>query len=178
MNDLMNQQEGADRQGRARPMRRAVAARRQPCRRYATYRMRAVRVYRGMARHAGPAVALTAGVTLVAATALATLTPPQADAAANPTLGPCDTGQLCLWQEPDFKGPRTTYELSATGTGSCVAVPKGTTAESLANRMGRPVTTYQSAECAETGEFETYPGDGVWLPQSTYQIRAFKVWEH
>ncbi|MEV0096931.1 peptidase inhibitor family I36 protein [Streptomyces sp. NPDC050738] len=92
-------------------------------------------------------------------------------------LGACAPGALCLWDAPGFKGGHLTYELTETGTGSCVALPAGTTAQALANRMGRPVTTYQSAECEETGEFETYPGGGTWVPQSPYLVRAFKVWE-
>ncbi|MBT2452411.1 peptidase inhibitor family I36 protein [Streptomyces sp. ISL-43] len=98
-------------------------------------------------------------------------------ASGPPTLGACATGQLCLWAKPEFKGARKTHELSTLDINSCTALPPGTTAQSLVNRTGRPVTTYQSAECAETGEFQTYPGDGVWLPQSPYQVRAFKVWE-
>lgn len=109
----------------------------------------------------------------VAALSLTFLLPGTADAAA----GACATGQLCLWQKPEFTGKRQTHELSTLDINSCTALPAGTTAQSLANRTGRPVTTYQSAECAETGEFQTYPGDGVWLPQSPYQVRAFKVWE-
>ncbi|MFE2308474.1 peptidase inhibitor family I36 protein [Streptomyces sp. NPDC059411] len=99
-------------------------------------------------------------------------------ASGPPPLGLCATGQLCLWAKPEFKGARKTHELSTLDINSCTALPAGTTAQSLSNRTGRPVTTYQSAECAETGEFQTYPGDGVWLPQSPYQVRAFKVWEH
>ncbi|WP_371615716.1 peptidase inhibitor family I36 protein [Streptomyces sp. NBC_00454] len=98
-------------------------------------------------------------------------------ASGPPPLGVCATGQLCLWAKPEFKGARKTHELSTLDINSCTALPAGTTAQSIANRTGRPVTTYQSAECAETGEFQTYPGDGVWLPQSPYQVRAFKVWE-
>nr|WSX52024.1 peptidase inhibitor family I36 protein [Streptomyces sp. NBC_00974] len=98
-------------------------------------------------------------------------------ASGPPPLGACATGQLCLWAKPEFKGTRRTHELSTLDINSCTALPAGTTAQSVANRTGRPVTTYQSAECAETGEFQTYPGDGVWLPQSPYQVRAFKVWE-
>ncbi|NXY93546.1 peptidase inhibitor family I36 protein [Streptomyces sp. BR123] len=90
---------------------------------------------------------------------------------------PCATGQLCLWAQPGFKGKRHTHELSTLDVNSCTALPAGTSAQSLVNRTGRPVTTYQSAECAETGEFQTYPGDGVQLPESPYLVRAFKVWE-
>ncbi|MFE3599745.1 peptidase inhibitor family I36 protein [Streptomyces sp. NPDC059142] len=97
--------------------------------------------------------------------------------AAPPRLGACAAGELCLWAKDDFKGARQTHELSGTDIDSCVPLPAGTTAHSLANRTGRPVTTYQSATCGETGEFETYPGTGTWLPSSPYRVRAFKIWE-
>ncbi|WP_030160480.1 peptidase inhibitor family I36 protein [Streptomyces sp. NRRL S-244] len=122
--------------------------------------------------------------TVLAATvlALAALIPSTASAAhaAGPPPGKapaCATGQLCLWAKPQFKGTRHTHELSTLDINSCTALPAGTSAQSLVNGTGRPVTTYQSAECAETGEFQTYPGDGVWLPESPYLVRAFKVWE-
>ncbi|MCQ4207241.1 MULTISPECIES: peptidase inhibitor family I36 protein [Streptomyces] len=115
----------------------------------------------------------------VAAAALAAvaLTPGLATAAAPPTLGNCAAGELCLWSKTGFKGQRHSYELSGIDIESCVALPEGSSAASLANRTGRPVTTYQSAECAETGEFQTYPGSGTWEPESPYRARAFKVWE-
>ncbi|MEU3724122.1 peptidase inhibitor family I36 protein [Streptomyces sp. NPDC031705] len=116
------------------------------------------------------AAALLAAATLIPGTA--------ADAhAAGP---PCATGQLCLWLKPDFKGTKQTYDLSTLDINSCTALPPGPAGaayQSLVNRTGRPVTTYQSDVCAETGEFQTYPGDGIWLPQSAYQIKAFKIWE-
>ncbi|MYT70926.1 MULTISPECIES: peptidase inhibitor family I36 protein [unclassified Streptomyces] len=105
------------------------------------------------------------------------LTPGFATAAAPPTLGDCGAGELCLWSKTGFKGTRHTYELAGTDIESCVALPEGSSAASLANRTRRPVTTYQSAECAETGEFQTYPGSGTWEPESPYHVRAFKVWE-
>ncbi|MGW2922145.1 peptidase inhibitor family I36 protein [Streptomyces angustmyceticus] len=96
---------------------------------------------------------------------------------AGAAAGACAAGALCLWPKADFGGTRRTYELSDTDIESCTPLPKGTTAAALANRTGRPVTTYQSAECAETAEFDTYPGGGSWVPRSPYQVRAFKVWE-
>ncbi|WLQ33628.1 peptidase inhibitor family I36 protein [Streptomyces castrisilvae] len=101
-----------------------------------------------------------------------------APATAPVGLGNCASGQLCLWARPDFTGARQIHELSTIDIESCVPLKTGTTAQALANRTGRPVTTYQSATCAETGEFETYPGGGTWLPRSPYQVRAFKVWEN
>lgn len=126
--------------------------------------------------------ALLAGLTtLAAALALApALGAPAAHAAAGgrtTAAGDCDAGQLCAWPQADFAGERRTYELSDTDIESCVPLPKGSTAASFANRTGRPVTTYQSAECAETAEFDTYPGGGSYVPRSPYRVRAFKVWE-
>ncbi|MGW1980054.1 peptidase inhibitor family I36 protein [Streptomyces sp. NPDC001889] len=109
---------------------------------------------------------------------LAALLPPAtATATAAPPPGECPAGALCLWQREDFQGSRGTFELYETGTDSCVPLPAGRPARSLANRAGRPVTTYQSAECDETGEFETYPGSGTWAPRSPHLVRAFKLWE-
>ncbi|KPI20792.1 proteinase inhibitor I36 SMPI [Actinobacteria bacterium OV450] len=131
-------------------------------------------------RTSSPARSTT--VLAAALLALAALIPSTATAAhaagAPPGKAPaCATGQLCLWAKPEFKGTRQAHELSTIDINSCTALPAGTSAQSLINRIGRPVTTYQSAECQETGEFQTYPGDGVWLPESPYLIRAFKVWE-
>ncbi|WP_326697307.1 peptidase inhibitor family I36 protein [Streptomyces sp. NBC_01754] len=92
-------------------------------------------------------------------------------------LAPCGAGQLCLWAKPDFTGAGQTHELATVDIESCVPLASGTTAQALVNRTGRPVTTYQSATCAETGEFETYPGGGTWVPRSPYTVRAFKIWE-
>ncbi|MFI1467344.1 peptidase inhibitor family I36 protein [Streptomyces wuyuanensis] len=102
----------------------------------------------------------------------------QAVQAAPPRLGSCAPGELCLWAKPGFTGARQVHELSGIDIESCVPLPAGAGAQALANRTGRPVTAYQSAECAETGEFETYPGGGTWVPQTPYRVRAFKVWEN
>ncbi|GGZ22449.1 hypothetical protein GCM10010387_14560 [Streptomyces inusitatus] len=131
----------------------------------------------------------TATTTAAAATALAlaALLPTAAPAAATATataapaaaarLGECPPGALCLWAGESFTGLRQTHELYETGTDSCVPLPPGDTALSLANRTGRPVTVHQSPECEETGEFDTYPGSGVWTPNTPFQVRAFMVRE-
>ncbi|MFJ1645511.1 peptidase inhibitor family I36 protein [Streptomyces sp. NPDC088258] len=100
-----------------------------------------------------------------------------AAATAAARRGDCAAGELCLWEQEEFKGVRRVHDLSDTDIDSCVPLPVGVTAHSLANRTGRPVTTYQSAECGTTGQFETYPGGGTWTPRSPYRVRAFKIWE-
>lgn len=121
-------------------------------------------------RFAALAVGAAAGLALVSAPA-ATATAP---APGRP--GSCGAGQLCLWPKTDYRGARTTSELSGIDIESCVTLPASAGAASFVNRTGRPVTTYQSATCAETGEFATYPS-GSWVPESPYAVRAYKVWE-
>ncbi|MBB5121197.1 hypothetical protein AF335_02090 [Streptomyces eurocidicus] len=123
------------------------------------------------------AARITAGAAAVTAAAcLALLAAPTADAVDRGRLGQCAAGQLCLWSKPGFHGTRATGELADISIESCVTLPAGTAAASLANRTGRPVTTYQSATCGETGEFDTYPS-GTWVPETAYVVRAYKVWE-
>ncbi|GAA2441810.1 peptidase inhibitor family I36 protein [Streptomyces macrosporus] len=132
-----------------------------------------------MSRTRTARTARTALPTALVATAVLLAVPAPQTATASerpPRLGPCAAGQLCLWEREDFQGPSRTRELADTDIESCVPLSRGTTAASLANRTGRPVTTYQSAECAETGEFDTYPS-GSWAPRSPYRVRAVKIWE-
>lgn len=125
------------------------------------------------------AAALAAALLSVTPTAAA---PASAASAASATAatsskGACDPGQLCLWGKAGYAGARQNHELADTGIDNCVLLPAGTPARSFVNRVGRPVTTYQSAECATEAEFETYP-TGTWVPESRYTVRAFKVWEN
>ncbi|WP_431770821.1 peptidase inhibitor family I36 protein [Streptomyces cucumeris] len=119
------------------------------------------------------AIVTTTVTAALAALALTASAPAQA---APPPLGDCAAGQLCLWHGTGFTGPRQVHELTGTDIESCIALPSGGSAASLANRTGRPVTAYQSAECAETAEFRTYP-TGSWSPETAYRVRAFKIWE-
>ncbi|MBT2383644.1 peptidase inhibitor family I36 protein [Streptomyces sp. ISL-11] len=120
--------------------------------------------------------AIRVSAVALAALGLAALSVPTAGATGAGRLGPCGAGQLCVWPSAEFRGERQVSELAGIDIESCVTLPAGTSAASLANRTGRPVTTYQSATCAETGEFATYPS-GTWVPESPYAVRAYKVWE-
>ncbi|QKW06288.1 peptidase inhibitor family I36 protein [Streptomyces sp. NA04227] len=128
---------------------------------------------------------LTLTVT-AAALSCAALTPAHSASAHHPArttaakaLAACAAGELCLWDRPDFRGKPHIRDLSNTDIDSCVVLPAKGGAQSFVNRTGRPVTTYQSNECAETGEFDTYPGKGKgsYTPESAYRVRAFKIWE-
>ncbi|MEU5654287.1 peptidase inhibitor family I36 protein [Streptomyces sp. NPDC047737] len=124
-----------------------------------------------------PAAALASGAEPATHQVSVTERSRSAPQAAPAGLAPCGAGQLCLWAKPDFAGAPQVHELSTVDIESCVPLPAGRHAQALVNRTGRPVTTFQSAECAETGEFETYPGGGTWVPRSPYTVRAFKIWE-
>ncbi|OEU88075.1 hypothetical protein DB35_16710 [Streptomyces abyssalis] len=101
---------------------------------------------------------------------------PAAAAVPGPRLGECAAGEVCLWPESRFRGERRTYELKGVSIGRCLRLPGSAGARSFANRTGRPVTVYESGECAETAEFHTHPS-GSWTPEGAYRVRAFKVWE-
>ncbi|MEW2218828.1 peptidase inhibitor family I36 protein [Streptomyces sp. NPDC006990] len=100
-----------------------------------------------------------------------------AERKAAPRLGECGPGELCLWERTEFKGKPRVHELRGIDIESCTPLTGGASATSAANRTGRPVTLYQSEECAETAEFHTHPS-GSWTPELPYRVRAFKVWEH
>ncbi|MFP8962525.1 peptidase inhibitor family I36 protein [Streptomyces nanhaiensis] len=139
-------------------------------------RVRTLGVRGRRARRAALAAVLAAAAAVLTALTPQTAVSAVSAAAPAPRLGECAAGELCLWERADFKGPRRTHELADTDIESCVPLPQGASAASLANRTGRPVTAYQSAECAETGEFDTYPS-GSWSPRTDYRVRAVKIWE-
>ena len=60
--------------------------------------------------------------------------PVSAAAPSGTALGACGPGRLCLWPKPDFKGRPWTHELATTDIDSCVPLPEGTSAQSLAYR--------------------------------------------
>ncbi|MEU3460339.1 peptidase inhibitor family I36 protein [Streptomyces sp. NPDC006733] len=119
-----------------------------------------------------------AAVPSAASAASATSAPSAASApSAGSAKAACDPGQLCLWGRAGYSGTRQSHELADTGIDNCVPLPAGVPARSFVNRVGRPVTVYQSAECATEAEFDTYP-TGTWVPESRFTVRAFKVWEN
>lgn len=125
----------------------------------------------------------TAVFTVLALATAATAITPVAGAAqaAEPekgrtALGQCASGSLCLWTGSGFSGRRLAVEKTADALEACEVLPEGFTATAYANRTGKPVTLYQSAECAETEQFHTHPS-GSWTPRSAYEVRAYKVWK-
>jgi hypothetical protein len=112
--------------------------------------------------------------TLVALLALSTVLGLSSLAAADPS--PCDGGELCLWSEPTFGGPRAVITLSDSALEECVPVPDGVEGRSFVNRLSKPVTVYQDAECSTEGEFDTYPGRGTYVPDAPFVVRAVQIW--
>jgi Peptidase inhibitor family I36 len=99
----------------------------------------------------------------------------------RPTAAPagrCDAGEFCVWTGTRHTGHRYVWDLSTAGIENCVALPAGVSGRSFANRVGRPVTVYQDRTCGSEAEFDTYPGDGTWVPESSFTVRALKVWEN
>lgn len=95
----------------------------------------------------------------------------------RPGTGGCRAGEFCAWTGRGYTGARHVRDLSSADVESCVPLPKGMDARSFANRVGRPVTTYQDRECSTEAEFDTYPGGGTWVPESPYTVRAFTIQE-
>jgi len=120
------------------------------------------------------------GALALAASVLTAVAGPSVSAvpAAESAVGACAPGQICFWAAPAFTdGPAAVFELATADVESCVSLPEGVDARSFANRMDRYVTMYQSRECATEGDFGTYPGDGVFVPEVPYVVRAFQIWE-
>ncbi|MGC0420261.1 peptidase inhibitor family I36 protein [Embleya sp. AB8] len=102
---------------------------------------------------------------------------PSASAGAT-AVAACAPGQVCFWATPGFAdAPVVSFELTNASVEQCVSLPDGVDARSFANRMDRYVTMYQSRECATEGDFGTYPGDGVFVPDVPFTVRAFQIWE-
>ncbi|MGW5054180.1 peptidase inhibitor family I36 protein [Actinokineospora sp. NPDC004072] len=102
--------------------------------------------------------------------ALASLTTP-ASAAVD-----CSRGELCLWSDTSFRGTMIRLTLADTNLAECV--PIGVMAHSFINRLNRPVSVYQSLECATEGEFDTYPGGGTYVPSAPFVVRGVQIWSH
>ncbi|SDC99639.1 peptidase inhibitor family I36 protein [Actinokineospora iranica] len=101
------------------------------------------------------------------------LTPTTASATTPP---PCDSGELCLWPSPQYKGVPLRISLTTTNPGECVPLPESDDTRSFANLLTRPVTLYQGRECDTEGEFDTYPGKGTYVPHSPFVVRAIQIW--
>lgn len=114
---------------------------------------------------------------LALTTSLLTVAAPGASADAT-GAATCEPGQVCFWTGPAFAGaPAAAFELAEVNVEQCISLPDGVDALSFANRMDRYVTMYQSRECATEGDFSTYPGDGVFVPDVPFTVRAFQIWE-
>lgn len=86
----------------------------------------------------------------------------------------CERGEFCWWPGEQYRGPIHRLSLATVNPGECVQVGP---ARAFVNRMSRPVTVYQGAQCDTEGEFDTYPGGGTYVPEAPYVITAVQVWE-
>ncbi len=89
---------------------------------------------------------------------------------------PCEVGVFCTWNHTDYTGRTHSLDLRTTNMEECVTLPAGDV-RSFVNRLGRPVTVYQDAQCATFGDFTTYPG-GTYVPGAPFVVRAIQIWTH
>lgn len=108
---------------------------------------------------------------LTAMTLAATSAPAQAAPAA-----PCDRGELCLWKTDAYKGAPLRLSLSNSNPEECLPLPDDFEARSFVNFLSRPVTIYQARDCNTEGEFDTYPGEGTYVPSSPFVVRGIQIW--
>ncbi|MGH3437623.1 MAG: peptidase inhibitor family I36 protein [Sciscionella sp.] len=100
-----------------------------------------------------------------------------AHAAAVPPEGAsCQAGQFCYWPEAQFPGEPRVLDVDQTRENVCIPLPHNAEARSFVNRMHREITLYEGAHCSTEGDFRTYPGDGTYVPDAPYVVRAAEVW--
>lgn len=89
----------------------------------------------------------------------------------------CEQGEFCTWSSEFHAGEITRHDLRTTNPEECVPLPDAVDAKSFANRTDRYVTVYQDRDCATEGDFSTYPGDGTFVPQAPFVVRAIQIWD-
>jgi hypothetical protein len=89
----------------------------------------------------------------------------------------CEQGEFCTWSSEFHTGEITRHDLRTTNPEECVPLPDAVDAKSFANRTDRYVTIYQDRDCATEGDFSTYPGDGTFVPQAPFLVRAIQIWD-
>jgi hypothetical protein len=105
------------------------------------------------------------------------LTIPAITTPASADVGPkCDPGEFCAWAKDNYTGTAKRVNLETANPGECVAL-EGLVAHSLANRLTKDVTVYQSETCSTEAEFTTYPKGGTYVPVAPFVVRAIQIWE-
>lgn len=100
--------------------------------------------------------------------------PASADVPASPE---CDRGEFCLWDGSAFEGAVRRLDLTTINPGTCSPLPEGFDGRSFVNLGDRDVTVYQGRDCSTEGDFTTYPGGGVYVPEARFVVRGIQVWE-
>ncbi|MEV4314692.1 peptidase inhibitor family I36 protein [Actinocrispum sp. NPDC049592] len=87
----------------------------------------------------------------------------------------CDQGEFCAWTKENYAGTAKRHTLETANPNECVPLD-GLVAHSLANRLTRDVTVYQSETCSTEAEFTTYPKGGTYVPTAPFVVRAIQIW--
>ncbi|OZM71592.1 hypothetical protein CFN78_18870 [Amycolatopsis antarctica] len=120
---------------------------------------------------------------VIALTALSLLcSSGMAYATTTPTQTPppefnCTQGEFCGWSGEFYGGGIQRLDLRTANPDECIPLAEGFEAMSFANRTDRYVTIYQGADCSTEGDFSTYPGNGTFVPQGPYVVRAIQLWD-
>lgn len=125
-------------------------------------------------RHRLPRVLVLTALALLTGTGAASAQ--QADAPPAPPGMDCEQGEFCTWSSEFHIGEITRHDLRTTNPEECVPLPDAVDAKSFGNRTDRYVTAYQDRGCATEGDFSTYPGDGTFVPQAPFVVRAIQIW--
>ncbi|SFB26174.1 Peptidase inhibitor family I36 [Amycolatopsis marina] len=126
-------------------------------------------------RHRLPCVIVLTALTLLTGTGLASAQ--QQEPQGTPPGMDCAQGEFCMWSEEFHSGEIARHDLRNTNPEECVALPEEMDAKSFVNRTDRYVTVYQDRDCATEGDFSTYPGDGTFVPQAPFAVRAIQIWD-
>lgn len=119
------------------------------------------------ARSLVTALAFTVGALIPSGTALAQVP-------GEPT---CDRGEFCVWSGVGYAGTVHRLDLETANPGGCIPLPDAMVARSFANLLTRDASVYQGATCSTEAEFTTYPGEGTYVPDAPFVIRAIQIWE-
>lgn len=93
-----------------------------------------------------------------------------------PTSTACPAHQFCYWASEDYPGNAQVLNLDGAATSVCIPLPQEAEARSFVNNRDHEITLYEGGHCSTEGDFRTYPGNGTYVPESPFVVRAVEIW--